>query len=90
MKTKPKARKLIAIPTCRINGRKCPECGIVHGREAEELRCAFEAVIQEWGARFDPLDPRDAAERIQKILDDTDARDALAYVEATVRKRRRA
>jgi hypothetical protein len=78
--------------SCRINGKTCDECGIVHGKEAEELRCAVEELIASYSRRStychdDELKAPEVAERLQELLDNVDARDALAYVNATVKKR---
>jgi hypothetical protein len=66
---------------CRINGRRCPECEYVHGREAEELRRAIEKYIDrlDWSTHYESGIIRNA---LMHILDNVDARDALAYVNA--------
>jgi hypothetical protein len=51
--------------------------GAVHGREAEELRAGVERII---GQDFDVESVRDD---LRQLLDDVDARDSLAFLEAT-------
>ncbi len=73
-----------AAKRCAYQGKKCPEHLVVHGAEAEELRAGIEkllakpgpATVRQW--RLDLID----------LLDTTDARDSLAYVEALQARRR--
>lgn len=55
-----------------IFGEYCSLHGFIHGAEAEELRSRLEALIEE-----ETID----AVAIQAILNDVDARDAVAYLE---------
>lgn len=59
---------------------------VVRGKEAEELRQAIEALLEEEWANGDyPLEALSMEEvkgRLQRILDTVDARDSLAYLEA--------
>lgn len=63
------------IPKCTVHG------GIRHGKEAEDLRSGIEDII----AGADDSVDRDArvvsAQDLQDLLDKTDARDSLAYIE---------
>lgn len=74
---------------CRINGQRCPECEYVHGREAEELRRAIEKLIAEYQDENELLNPRIVADRLQNRLDSIDARDALAYLNASGKRSHR-
>lgn len=60
--------------TCPVYRTVCTEHGWVHGAEAEELRKAIEVFIAK---RIKP-----SPNRLQRMLDDIDARDSLAHVEA--------
>ena len=62
---------------CAI-GRYCPKHNYIHGAEAEEFRCRMEEAIKEAEERDDEA----CIGVIQKILDDVDARDSLAYLES--------
>ena len=53
---------------CQITGRHCMEHGFTHGEEAEELRVAIEEA--------EDLD------ELKAKLDDIDARDSLAFLDA--------
>lgn len=74
-------RNLFPLPNyegCTF-GKWCPEHGFSHGAEAEELRQRLEALIES----LDP-DHNDSdlfIDDLRAILDETDARDSLAYVE---------
>lgn len=62
---------------CRINGRPCSRHGgVIHGCEAEELRAGIEKLIE--------IGLGDEGLRgcLQRLLDRTDARDSLAFLEA--------
>ena len=68
---------------CAINGRPCPRhVGAVHGREADELRRGVEALLAEH--------ERVPSDELARLLARVDARDALAYLEATARRAARA
>jgi len=66
--------------------RTCPvHEGQVHGGEAEELRSGIEKVLEglrgedpDWGT--DTVEQ--VAQRLERLLDGTDARDSLAHLEA--------
>lgn len=49
------------------------------GKEAEELRSGIEALIEEYAGVHD--ETLSLLERLQELLDQVDARDALKYVE---------
>lgn len=61
---------------CVIGGQECPKHGHAHGREAEELRGGVERLM----ALADHGDV--SSTDLQTLLDRTDARDSLAYLEA--------
>lgn len=61
------SRALAAEGNCRV-GVRCQRHGFIHGAEAEELRTKLEAL---------------RSSRVDAILEEVDARDALAYVEHT-------
>lgn len=65
---------------------------VAKGREAEELRAAIEALIAgDWGdgSECEAFDMEEwGQKRLQKILDEVDARDSLDYVETYVAARR--
>ena len=60
--------------------------GMVHGAEAEELRKGIEAILCEY-AVDDAKDDgaadyaEDMTRELRRLLDKTDARDSLAYIE---------
>lgn len=62
---------------CSVKGKPCLEHGFIHGGEAEELRAGIEAILRKW------CDDEDAYDALSKLLDDVDARDSLAFREAT-------
>ncbi|MFI5296483.1 MAG: hypothetical protein ACHREM_00175 [Polyangiales bacterium] len=66
-------RNADAGPTWHHFGGVCKVCGIKHGREAEELRQA----IEQWIGGGDQPTTTD----LQELLDNVDARDALAFLE---------
>lgn len=72
---------------CRINGKRCPECEYVHGREAEELRRAVEKYIADLAADTE-YEGGIIQWDLRRILDKVDARDALAYVNASGKRSR--
>lgn len=59
---------------CPIAQRFCPEHNFWHGAEAEELRAGIEHIIHQGNVDVSDL---------QRLLDRVDARDSLAYREAT-------
>ena len=65
---------------------------VAKGKEAEELRSAIEKLIaEEWGDGVSEyIDEMEvwAKRKLQKILDEVDARDSLDYVETYVAARR--
>lgn len=63
---------------CLIDGEPCEQhAGMVHGREAEELRQSIEKVLKD----FYDDDEMDIDAVLRSTLDRIDARDSLAYVE---------
>jgi hypothetical protein len=74
MKT-PKRRR----PRCTIGVQCRKHCDQVHGLEAEELRKGVEKIIGE----YTDVENDDITQALQRLLDTTDARDSLAFLEAT-------
>jgi hypothetical protein len=60
---------------CHLRAGYCHEHGFVHGAEAEELRSGIEKLLK--------ADPANWPMALQDLLDRVDARDSLAYLEAT-------
>lgn len=72
------AEALVQLAGTCVIGIACERHGgAVHGREAEELRAGVERII---GQDFDAEDLRDD---LRRMLDEVDARDSLAFLEAT-------
>jgi len=71
---------------CPVYREACFDHGFVHGAEAEELREGIEKVL---ATHNYPDDAHSLRCELQAILDRVDARDSLAYREATDRKRRK-
>jgi len=65
---------------CPIRG-ECPRHGFVHGREAEELRAGIEEILRGWRASDNDRSLDELLSHLQGLLDDTDARDSLAFIE---------
>lgn len=57
-------------------GHYCSEHNFVHGAEAEELRGKLEKLINEAS-----IDEKVSVYQLQRLLDNVDARDSLAYLE---------
>lgn len=64
--------------TCPIRALVCHEHGFIHGSEAEELRTGIALVIA-----CEDDSARRVHERLNDLLDNVDARDSLAFREAT-------
>lgn len=63
---------------CLIDGEPCEKhAGMVHGREAEELRQGVEKALEAYYAD----DEMDIDAVLRRLLDNVDARDSLAYIE---------
>jgi hypothetical protein len=76
--------KLKAPTTRCIIGVPCPDHGFYHGAEAEELREKLEGLIGEFdndGDSEEEAAGRFVARALQRVLDEVDARDSLAYLE---------
>lgn len=72
------AEALVQLAGTCVIGVACERHGgAVHGREAEELRAGVERITRQ---DFDAEDLRDD---LRRMLDDVDARDSLAFLEAT-------
>lgn len=65
------------MPACVI-GKYCMKHNFIHGGEAEELRQRIEALLSD----SENLKKNQLISSINHILEDVDARDALAYLEA--------
>lgn len=79
------------LTMCSINGKYCQKHDFVHGAEAEKLRRGIEklmAKIDDGPGDYD-IPRSDVLEDLQKLLDETDARDSLAYCESTNPKTKR-
>lgn len=63
------------LALCRM-GHYCSEHNFVHGAEAEELRGKLEKLINEAS-----IDEKVSVYQLQRLLDNVDARDSLAYLE---------
>lgn len=75
------ARALVQLADACVIGVPCEKHhGAVHGREAEELRKGIEKVLAQ--TVVDGTCP-DVLDELQRLLDDVDARDSLAFLEAT-------
>lgn len=81
----PSNQTLVVAGDCQIYKAICAEHGFTHGAEAEELRNGIESVIE----RCDPEDPAGILNALRELLDQTDARDSLAYLEAKKPPRKR-
>jgi hypothetical protein len=69
-----------------IIGQYCSVHGIIHGYEAEELRKRIESYVEMLlsnSTESDLVDSQNVAEDLQGILGDVDARDSVAYLEAS-------
>lgn len=69
-----------ATPRCRVYKEPCPVHDFIHGAEAEGLREGIEKLISDDGDV--------SAWSLRSLLDRVDARDSLAYREATRRDRK--
>lgn len=80
------ARALAQVADACVIGLPCEKHGgAVHGREAEELRKGIELLLVEHGT-IDSVDAYEYAELrrdLIRLLDRIDARDSLAFLEAT-------
>jgi hypothetical protein len=82
------ARALVQIGDACVIGLPCKRHGgVVHGREAEELREGIEKILEEYGATpadvpYEHEDYEDLRRALRRLLDDVDARDSLVLLEA--------
>lgn len=67
--------------TCPVFKRYCSEHGFVHGAEAEELRHGIEKILS------DACDEDDFRRELRRLLEQVDARDSVAFLEASPRVR---
>ena len=78
------ARALVQFAsTCKI-GLPCEKHGgVVHGREAEELRAGIEDVLKEHGqaSNDERADLEEMQDALQRLLSEVDARDSLSSLE---------
>lgn len=63
--------------SCTVHG------DVAHGGEAEELRKGIESIIDR-AARCARWEMDDVLAALRKLLDETDARDSLAFVERRI------
>jgi hypothetical protein len=82
--------RLVRKKRCTVYGRPCAEHGFYHGAEAEELREGIENIVQDLPTCGDDLEGDEAQsalddvrESLKRLVDTVDARDSLAYREAT-------
>lgn len=76
---------------CRVYTDICPEHMFVHGAEAEELRSGIEEIVSNIEGRIvsdeycsDGIDALESIrDELQALIDKTDARDSVAFQEAT-------
>ena len=68
---------MVARTTCRFAKPCSVHGGAIHGGEAEELRAGIEAIL----SSDVPID--EWRHELQRLLDRVDARDSLAFREAT-------
>lgn len=64
---------------CLVYKTPCLDHGFIHGAEAEELREGLEAMISAGDGA--------TTEDLQQLLESVDARDSVAYREATRRQK---
>lgn len=67
---------------CHVLATHCKEHGYVHGAEAEELRAGVERLLEGERGSF--------AYELQELLDNVDARDSLAFLDARAKRQRKA
>ena len=72
---------------CSVYGTFCKEHGFVHGAEAEELRAGLEGLMFARGERTREHGYAVNVVDLQELLDGVDARDSLAFREATDTKK---
>lgn len=83
------------VKKCPMQMRTCSVHGFVHGNEAEQLRAGIEKMMGDPGASGiylnceDRTDWDQVTEALQKLLDNTDAHDSLAFLENQDRARAR-
>ena len=71
---------------CTVYKKRCTLHGFIHGGEAEELRQRMEELAVEleeadpWP--IEPVNTEEIAKSIRKILEEVDARDSVAFLEA--------
>ncbi len=86
----PTAAKKNESPRCTIRKFGCAVHGFIHGSEAEELREGIEKIVRHYSdASFDN-DADLMLEELRRLLEEVDARDSVAFLEAKTRRQRRA
>lgn len=66
---------------CQVYRDMCPEHGYIHGQEAEELRQGVEKIIASLQPEMGD-DDSGIADDLRKLMDEVDARDSLAHLDA--------
>lgn len=78
--------RLRRLSACRVYREPCPDHGFIHGAEAEELREGIEKMIKDPPSSDHPESQmlvESLVDALQDMLDKVDARDSVAYREAT-------
>ena len=79
------AKTVVQLADACVVGVTCDRHGgAVHGREAEELRKGIERIFLEYDdVMHQPDEVNDMRAALRRLLDEVDARDSLAFLEAT-------
>jgi hypothetical protein len=81
------AEAIVAVADACVIGAPCEKHGgAVHGKEAEELRAGVEQILRDTAGAHDDDDVhhvRELRASLIRLLDRVDARDSLAFLEAT-------
>jgi hypothetical protein len=79
------AKTVVKLAGACIVGVSCDRHGgAVHGHEAEELRKGIERIFLEYDdVMHQPDEVNDMRAALRRLLDEIDARDSLAFLEAT-------
>lgn len=75
---------------CPVYAGYCSEHGFTHGAEAEELREGIERLIADAASNPDDGVRRVSTRDLQRLLDEVDARDSLAFSESPKKCRKTA
>lgn len=79
------AKIVVELADACVVGVSCDRHGgAVHGREAEELRKGIERIFLEYDdVMHQPDEVNDMRAALRRMLDEIDARDSVAFLEAT-------